>query len=205
MRTIILILCVFLVSCKTNKIQQISLPYPGYEYLIYHNYSENDSINFNKESFNNLDKIDFNDFHSMINKNITVSDSNTMLLKRNNIFHGNDESLIKVYFLNEINNPKTKQYLGYFKRKIFSEQAEIETFIIFNIVNDKVKSSFIIYYYFYDGFGSETRKVTFTGDNNYELMVSGWADAGGKFEHLNCFKITEEGFIDTSVECKKGK
>ncbi len=202
MRTIILILCVFLVSCETNKTQQIHPLYPGYEYLVYHNYSESDPIYFDKKVFNGLKKISFNDFHNVINQNTDISNLNRISLKNNDLFYRNNDSFIDVYILGEINDSNIQQYLGFSKLNFYS--GDVERFIIFNIVDNKIQSSFIVYSSFDTGFGYETRMVTFKGDNNYELMVSGWADAGGKFEHLNCFKITEEGFIDTSVECKKG-
>ncbi len=203
MRTIILILCVFLVSCETNKTQQIPPLYPGYEYLVYHNYSESDSIIFDKEVFEHLDKIGFNEFQNIIGQNVDISNSDKISVKRDKLFYNKNDSLIDIYLLNEINNPEMKQYLGYSRLSNFLKETE-EIFIIFNVADNKIQSSFVVYSTFNSGYDSNTRMVTYKGGNNYELKVYEWSDNDGKFEHSSCFTVTEEGFIDTSVECKKG-
>ncbi len=192
----------FYVSCTTNKTNKLFSENKAFEYWMYRNHGDYDTIFFEKDGLNDLDNINFNDFHKLINMNVSNYKSIELEFKVKDFFNKDDTSNLKVHILHEINNPTQKQYLGYIHNL---EKTSIKNiYLIFNVIDNRVKSSFVAHLSLDNGFGSETQMVTFKSDNNYELMVSGWADGGGKFEHLNCFKITEEGFIDTSVECKKG-
>ncbi len=185
--TFIICLCFF--NCTNLKMKKHI--FPKIEYLIYHNYTESDSVYINQEKFERLDKIDFNDFHKLLNKNVDISKS--IELRTKHLFNADDDSEINIYFLYKINHPTQEQYLGYIYglNKTFLK----DIYVIFNVTNNKVESFFVVHLSEDSGFGSQTHLVRCINHNKYELTVSGFSDSGGAFKNLNCFTISDKGFV----------
>jgi hypothetical protein len=184
----------FLINCSTIKTKRIFHDDRAWEHWVFRNYTDQDTILIDENVFKNLDIINFNE----ILKNNKNSKSFFIDYKRKNILEKDANSEIQIEILYEIKNADIKQYLGYVPH--LENSFAKNMYIIFNVVNNRITSSFAAHLTSENGFRSEIQNVKYIGNNIYELTIINWEDVG-KFSHISCFTITKEGFINLSIKC----
>lgn len=190
---------IFLVNCSTNQTKNLYTP-QAFDYWSYRNYLDNEDIILSKNIIDNLKPIHFND----LRKNINHQNSSYFELKRKHIFNTDSDSDIRIQMLYVIEGTNNQQFVGYISK--LEDTSVEDIYIIFNTIDSKVKSIFVSHESTYNGFGSEDLEVTYKGENLYELKVNSVSDAGARFfEHINCFIITDQGYIFKPVDCKNKK
>lgn len=200
MKIIILAFCILFICCNSYKINQKYSEGNAIEHWIYRNYGEIDTLSIKMKNISNLDEINFNDLHKINNIDIKNHTSLEEVFKVKDFFYKDGNSDLNVHLLYKIRNPNLIQYLGYIE--IVEKTFFKNIYLIITVDNhNQIKSVFAARLFVDTGFDSETQEVTLLDENNYQLKVYGWSDTGGKFEYSDCFQMTKDGFIDTSVQC----
>ncbi len=165
------------------------------DYLVYKNYKENEiNIDFSKMTVSNEEQ--FESFFAKESYTLK-KDSFLIQLPAKQLYYRESDEILNIYIVNKSLQSWGEQYLGYIDR---SYKTTSRFFIMFNVVNNSIKSSYIIYSSVSSGFGSEKHMVTNKGNNLYQLEVEGISDSAdrrGNFDYYAyCqFIINEEGYI----------
>ncbi len=175
------------------------------DYLVYKNYKENEiNIDFSKMTVSNEEQ--FESFFA--EESYTLKkDSVFIQLPSKIIYYGENDEILNIYIISKSLKDWGKQYLGYVdvdKNKGYNPDlitSRYHSFVVFNVINNTIKSSFIIYKDSWSAsMGSEKRIVTHKNGNLYQLYVEGISDSAdrrGNFDYYAyCqFIINEEGYI----------